>query len=62
MFLLKKCIEELAKFRNTLIKTLLKAWFSTYKKKLLIVISCRCPDWATYTDLLTLIINEIYIT
>ena len=51
---LEKILFLLKKFIANLIKNLFKAWFSKWKKKLLIVISCRCPDYATYTDLFTL--------
>ena len=42
--LLLKRLFLLKKFILKLITNLFKAWFSTWKKKLLIVTSCRCPD------------------
>ena len=43
--LLKTCIAKLIKYIvNTLIANLFMAWFRTCKKKLLSVISCRCPN------------------
>ena len=42
--LLLKRLFLLKKFILKLITNLFKAWFSTWKKKLLVVISCRCLD------------------
>ena len=36
---------------NKINENLFKSWFSTWKKKLLSVISCHCPELAICTDL-----------